>query len=229
MYQRRKRNSSKVNLTFSVIFHSAIVLALFFFAAREGVLGKRFQTLAVIVAPREKKVEAPKPKPEEAKIAPQKAPEAPKVAATLAPPPRAEAAAPSPAAEVAPAVAPEAVNVSGMDFSDGAREVQTGDANTVYKALVEHTLRSRWDRPEDINDENYVAEVELNLDPQGNVIGSRWLQGSGDARWDASVKAVIAGTKAISSRPPKGFPEKFNVRFDVESMRVEAVAQVSSR
>ena len=36
-----KKNSSKVNLTVSFIFHALLVLGLVYFAAREGYLGKK--------------------------------------------------------------------------------------------------------------------------------------------------------------------------------------------
>ena len=38
---RKKRNSSKVNLLISFIFHALIVLVMFYFAARAGLLGKQ--------------------------------------------------------------------------------------------------------------------------------------------------------------------------------------------
>ena len=41
---RRKRNSSKVNLIVSVVFHAVLIGALFYFAAREGMLGKKLKT-----------------------------------------------------------------------------------------------------------------------------------------------------------------------------------------
>ena len=69
----------------------------------------------------------------------------------------------------------------------------------------------------------------MTIDPKGRVTASRWLSGSGDARWDNSVKAAVpAGAQAMSRPPPKGFPEKFIVRFDVESTPVDG-PQLSSR
>ena len=38
MIPRKKRNSSKVNLTISAVFHGLLILAVFIFAAREGIL-----------------------------------------------------------------------------------------------------------------------------------------------------------------------------------------------
>jgi TonB family protein len=228
MSERRKRSSSKVNLIVSMVFHSVLVLGIFFLAAREGMLGKKLKELTV-VAVKEKKAEPPKEKPAEQKAEPAKQAEAPKTVA-LAPPPRADAATPPPASEAPPSVAPPTVDLPNMDFSDGAKVVQdVSDPRQLYKGLVQSSLRSHWNRPEDMADDDYVAEVALSIDPNGNVTRSEWIKGSGDARWDNSVKAAVAATKVIMRAPPKGFPGRVVARFDVESMRTEEVFKVSSR
>ncbi|MGO8677227.1 MAG: TonB C-terminal domain-containing protein [Limisphaerales bacterium] len=228
MSQRRKSNSSKVNLTISLIFHTLLVLAVFFLAAREGMLGKKLKELTV-TAVKEKKPEPPKEKAPEPKVETAKQAEAPKTVAvaqalrmenTPAPPP---SGAPSLAA-------PPPADVPSMEFTDGAKAVFTeSDPKVLYKGLVESALRAHWNRREDIADDSYVAEIELAIDPRGNVTGSTWLKGSGDARWDTSVKAAVAATKVISRPPPKGFPGKVVARFDVELMQTEEVFKVSSR
>ena len=227
--QRKKHNSSKVNLTISFIFHSILILVIFFFAAREGLVGKKLKQLAVTMVPKEKKPEPPKEKAPEPKAEQAKADQAPK---TAIPQPKAETAAapPPPAGDTAPAVAPAAASLPAFEFNDGAKAVLTiSDPNEIYKTLIEHTLRSRWNRPEDIADDAYVAEVELTVDAKGRVTDYRWLKGSGDKRWDDSVKAVVAQTKTISRPPPKGFPQQFPVRFDVETSQTEPVIQLSSQ
>lgn len=226
MIERRKRNSSKVNLTISVIFHSTLILAVFFFAAREGMLGKKLKEITVTMVPKEKKPEPPKEKPAEPKVEPPKLAEAPKSIAIA--PPRAETAVPAPVSS-APSVAPAAVSLPAFEFNDGAHDVQTGDASSVYKGLVEHALRSHWNRPDNIEDDTFVAEVELTVDAQGNVAGYRWIKGSGNRLWDDSVKTAVAGTKEISRPPPKGFPPSFVVRFDVEAAAAEDGMQLSVR
>ncbi len=223
--QRKKRNSSKINLIISAVFHSVLILAIFFFAARQGMLGKKLKELTVVMVPKEKKPEPPKEKPEEPKV------EQPKVeeAKLAIPQPKVQTAATPPPANDAPAVAPAAAVLPSMDFSDGAKNVVSiSDPNGIYKALVEHTLRARWNRPEDMNDDNFVAEVQVEIEPNGKIRGYTWAKGSGNSRWDNSVKEVFAETKVISKGPPKGFPEKFLVRFDVESTRSEPI-QLSSR
>jgi len=228
MIQRKKRNSSKVNLVFSIVFHSALVLAMVFFAAREGILGKKLKEITVTMVPKEKKPEPPKEKPVAPKVEPPKVADAPKPALTEAP--KMAAVAPPPVSEAPPAVAPAAVNLPGVDFNDGAHEVESvSDPNTIYKGLVELALRSRWTRPESVHDDDYAAEVMLTVRADGSVEGYRWLHGSGNAQWDDSVKAALARTTAISRPPPKGFPSSFTVRFDVESAAPEGGIQLSSR
>jgi TonB family protein len=227
MNQRKKRNSSKLNLTLSLVFHIALVVVLFFFAARQGILGKKLKEITVTMAPKEKKPEPPKPP--EPKVEPPKPVETPKVAA-VAPPPRVETAAAPPPAEAPASVAPAAVSLPAFEFSDGAKEVQSAsDPNAVYKGIVEHALRARWNRPDDMDDASFVAEVSLSIDAEGKVTSSRWLKGSGNARWDKTVKEALAATPVISRPPPKGFPPTFVARFDVESERTEDVMHLSSR
>src|SRR5262249_53866758 len=114
-------------------------------------------------------------------------------------------------------------------FSDGAKAVvEVSDPKLIYKGTVERALRSNWDRPEDMKDDEYVAEIELSIAKDGRVTGSRWIKGSGDARWDKSVRAAVAATKTISTPPPAGFPGTFTARFDVEMTRTEEVLKVSS-
>jgi len=225
IHQRKKRNSSKVNLTISFVFHGALILGIFYLAAREGVLGNRLKQLALIKVAPEKKPEPPKPeKAPEPKVAQPKQAEEPKTVA-VAPPPRMEAAAPPPG-DAAPAVAPPPSIMQDFSF-EGGHAVVTGDANTVYKGLIEHALFSHWQRPEDIDDATFVAEVELSVDKSGTASEYNWLRGSGNPRWDNTVKDALTRTKAFSRPPPKGFPAKFTVRFDVESQRTEEVLQVS--
>jgi TonB family protein len=229
MIQRKKRNSSKINLIISVIFHTVLISAVFFLAAREGMLGKKLKQLAVTVAAKEKKPEPPKEKPPEPKVETAKAET--KVAA-----PKVEVPAPAQTANAAPppmappVAAPPSASLAAFEFTDGAKEVQTTtDKNLLYKGLVEYALRTRWNRPEGMADADFVAEVEVAIDPGGKVQGYTWLKGSGEKRWDDSVKQALAQTKAISRPPPKGFPEKLRVRFDVEIMKTEPVVQISSR
>jgi len=225
MIQRKKKNSSKTSLTISFFVHAALIGALVFFAAKEGLLGKKLKQLTVTMVPKEKKPEPPKEKPPEPKAEPPKPAESPKTPQA----PRVETAAtPPPAANDTPVAAPPPAVVSGFEFNDGAKAVQTiSDPNGIYKAMVEHALRSHWDRDESMDDSQYAAEVEASVDSRGRLTDTKWLSLSGNARWDAAVKRAVAQTQALTKGPPKGFPSKFVVRFDVESLKTEAI-QVSS-
>jgi hypothetical protein len=221
---RKKRNSSKVNLIVSVVFHTLIIMAVVFFAAHEGILGKRMKQLTATLVPKEKPPEPPKQKPPEPKLETPKVAQVPKAALTPEPPKVETAAAPPVAAP--PAAAPPSVDIPTMQFDGGKEVLSVSDPNVLYKGLVETALRTRWNRPEDLDDQNFVADVEVSVDPSGEVTGYNWVKNSGNQRWDDSVKNALAKTKSINRPPPKNFPEKFLVRFDVESMRTEDAIQL---
>ena len=224
---RKKSNSTKVNLIFSLVFHALVIGALFFFAAREGMLGQKLKTIAVQMAPKEKppekkpeekkpeepKVEPPKPKPVEPPKVAAKVEQAPKVA------PPAPAIAPRPAAVAPPAVvAPPAMVVGGFNFTDdSAKTVQSSsDPVLIYKGFVEYALRSKWTRPPGVDDASFLAEVDVTIDPAGHITSTDWRKGSGDAKWDDSVKRALKDTVALNRAPPKNFPAKVLVRFDTQ-------------
>ena len=81
---------------------------------------------------------------------------------------------------------------------------------------MEYTLRANWRRPDNVADLNYVAEVEVRIDPTGQITSSEWKKGSGDSAWDNTVRQALAATPTIGRKPPQGFPEKVLVRFDVQ-------------
>lgn len=223
--ERKKRNSSKVNLTISLIFHGALIAVIFWLAASNGMLGKRLKEITVTMVKKEKPPEPPKQKPQEQKVEQPKPPETPK---PNVPQPKVETASATPPSDAAPAVAPAAVSLPSFEFNDGAKAVETiSDPNGVYKALVEYTLRSRWKRPDDPEFDRNVAEVQISVDKSGQVAGTTWLHGSGNQQWDDSVRAVLAATKSIGKAPPKGFPEKFTVRFDVQTSEEVEPMQIS--
>jgi outer membrane biosynthesis protein TonB len=216
----KSRNSSKVNLLISLIFHTVIVAALIYFAAREGLLGKQLKKIAVEMV-KEKLPEKPKepekpkdepPKAELAKIEPPKVDAAPKVDAPKTDGPKAP-----PTPGTAPsAVAPPAVEVPSFVF-DGGKVVETSsDAVHLYKAFVEYSLRAKWKRPTDVADDNFVVEVEVSIARTGELRDPDWKRGSGNTRWDNSVRQAIAATKAVGRTPPANFPPRILVRFDLQ-------------
>src|SRR5581483_11705085 len=196
---RKPRNSSKVNLLISFIFHALLVVVLLYFAAREGLLGKQLKKISVQMVketpPPKPKVEPPRvepPKVEPPKIEPPKIVEAPK---EVAPP----VAAP-------PIVAPAAAELPSFDF-DGGKVVETSsDPVQLYKGFVEYLLRSKWNRPDNIADDNYVAEMELSIDRTGRITDTTWKKSSGDPQWDESIQKIFSVVKNIDRPPPTNFP-----------------------
>jgi hypothetical protein len=76
-------------------------------------------------------------------------------------------------------------------------------------------LRSRWDRPEDIDDHAFVAEVEVSVDSSGQIDHPVWKASSGNKHWDESVRQALAHAKSMDRPPPPHFPASVVVRFDV--------------
>ena len=217
---RKRRNSSKVNLLISFTFHAAIVLALAYFAAREGLLGKQLKKIAVEMVkekPPEKPKEPEKPKIEPPKVEPPKV-EPPKVAVAPRVEVPKEATPPPPAVNVGPPPpsAPAPAEVPAFVF-EGGKAVETGtDPGQLYKGFVEYALRSNWDRPTDIDDKGFVAEVEVSVDRAGRLSQPEWKRGSGNKRWDDSVRTAVAAIKSLDRPPPTNFPPRVIIRFDVQ-------------
>ena len=156
--QRKKKNSSKVNLTISVVVHAILLGALFYFAARQGFLGEKVKKLTVTFDKKPKPPEKPKepekkiepPKTEPLKVEPPKFVEAPKPSA------------PAPAAP--PTAAPPVAEVPAFEFEGGKTVETSTDPVQLYKGYMEYVLRQKWNRPDNMVDDSYVAEVAVNVD-----------------------------------------------------------------
>src|SRR6266481_3123782 len=134
MAHQRKRTSSKANLIISFIFHSLIVLGVFYFAARQGVMGDKMKSL-VATLEQQKPKEQPKPK-EEPKVEQAKQVEQPKALAATPPPAQAPTSAAPPPVEAPPSVAPPTLDASF--FADGAKPVvEVSDPNLVDTGTIE--------------------------------------------------------------------------------------------
>jgi hypothetical protein len=213
--KRKTRNSTKVNLVFSLLFHGLIVGALLYFAAREGLLGKQIKKIAVEMV-KEKPPEKPKvlekPRPIVSKM------DIPKVAA-VAKMELPKDTAPAPSVSAAPpAVAPPVADLPSFAFEGGKPVETSSDPVKIYKGLLENSLRFNWERPKDMDDHTNVAEVEISVDKAGEITNPVWKKTSGQKQWDESVRLAIASTERVSRPPPTNFPPRVVVRFDVEAM-----------
>lgn len=214
---RKPRHSSRASLLIAFGFHAGLVFVILYFAARSGMIGDQLKNLTVSMV----RVAPPPQKPKE----PDKRPPAEPEPAAKSPPRLVDVATPPPPAETAPApptvAAPPAAELPSLSFDDGARAVDSSSPAVLYKNLIEYTLRANWDRPTDRTDTNYSAEVEIVVDSSGRITGQEWKSGSGDQRWDDSVRKAITSTSSINRPPPAGFPGKVLVRFDVTASQTE--------
>jgi hypothetical protein len=208
---RKRRNSSRVNLLISFTFHALIVVVALYFAARQGLLGKQLKKISINMV-KEKPPEKPK-EPDKPKVEPPKVVETPKPAET--PKPVEEAKAPPTAAP--PVVAPPAVDLPSFEFEGGKAVISSSDPVEIYKNAVEYAFRSKWNRPENLADDSYAAEVEVSVDRAGQISDPVWRKDSGDARWDNSVRAALAAVTSMDRPPPTNFPPRITIRFDVQA------------
>ena len=208
---RKKRNSSKVNFFISFAFHATIALVVLYFAARQGWLGKQAQNLSVELVKKEKPKEKPK-EPEKPKEEPPKVVEPPKLVDTPKPVETVKA----PPSVAPPTVAPPAAELPSFEFEGGKAVVSSSDPVEIYKNAVEYAFRSKWNRPENMADDSYVAEVEVSVGRDGQIGDPAWQKGSGNSRWDDSVHAAIAAVTNMATPPPTNFPPRITIRFDVQ-------------
>lgn len=208
---RKKRNSSRVNLLISFTFHALIVVVALYFAARQGLLGKQLKKISINMV-KEKPPEKPK-EPDKPKVEPPKVVDTPKP--MEAPKPVEEAKAPPSVAP--PIVAPPAAELPSFEFEGGKAVVSSSDPVEIYKNAVEYAFRSKWNRPENLADDNYAAEVEVSVDRKGQISDPVWQKNSGNSQWDDSVRAAIAAVTSMNRPPPTNFPPRIVIRFDVQA------------
>jgi outer membrane biosynthesis protein TonB len=206
-HARKKRNSSKVNLFISFTFHALIVVVILYFAARQGWLGEPLKKITVQMV---KEKAAVKPKPPEPK--PQPPREEPKPVEV----PRPVETAKAPPSTAPPTVAPPAAELPSFDFGGGKSVISSSDPIQLYKSALEFAFRSKWDRPDNIADDSYVAEVQVAVGRDGTISDPVWEKGSGNSRWDNSVRQAIASVTSMDRPPPTNFPPRILIRFDVQ-------------
>jgi outer membrane biosynthesis protein TonB len=210
-----KKNSSKQSAMISLVLHGLLVGALVYFAAREGLLGKKLQKISVQMV-KEKPPEKPKepPKPETPKVEPPKVVEAPKFE-----PPKV-ASAPPPAA---PIVAPPPAEMPTFEFAGGMAVNSESDPVKLYQGYMEYVLRDRWNRPDGVQDDSDAVEVQIHVDRQGHLSDPVWQKGSGNKIWDDSVREVFKQVTTIDRPPPTNFPPVVTIRFDTEEQTEPAL------
>jgi hypothetical protein len=113
-------------------------------------------------------------------------------------------------------VAPPAAELPSFEFEGGKAVETSSDLVQLYKGAVEYALRAKWQRPDNIADDSYVAEVEVSVDRKGQISNPEWKKGSGNQRWDDSVRQAVAAVKEMDRPPPTNFPSQVLVRFDVQ-------------
>ena len=99
----------------------------------------------------------------------------------------AEEAKPPPPAAAPPVVAPPPPEVPVFEFEGGKAVNSESDPVQLYKGYMEYVLRSKWNRPDNMDDDHYVAEVQVHVDKAGQL---------GRRRSGRKAPATTNGTRA---------------------------------
>ena len=101
---------------------------------------------------------------------------------------------PRPPVVAPPVVAPPSADVPTFEFEGGKAVNSESDPVQLYKGYMEYTLRSKWNRPENMADDNYVAEVAVN-----RLLMARTSTATARPSWwqCASPKPVMLKSTAI--------------------------------
>jgi len=204
----------------SFIIHAVLALILVYFAARQGLLGKQLKKITIEMV---KEQPPPKPKPPEApKVEPPKI-EEPKVAVAPKPVEESKAAPTQTAAQ--PVIAPPVAELPSLEFGGGQAVETSSDPVQLYKGALEYAFRSKWNRPDNMDDDDWAVEVDVTVEPDGHIADVQWQKGSGNPIWDDSVRKALAAVTNMDRPPPTNFPSRVNIRFDVQENDTEPVLQ----
>ena len=191
--KRKARNSTKVNLLFSLVFHGLIVVAVLYFAAREGLLGKQIKKIAVEMV-KEKRAGETQGAGKAARKKPPKM-EPPKIVASAedrraqgsgASPPPSVAAAPPVAAPrrrwMCPRLCSRAARrwrplPTRCKFTRAWSSTRCDPAGTARRTWTTTPLWRKW---------------RSAVDSTGRIGDPVWKKGSGNKHWDDSVRQALA-------------------------------------
>ncbi|HEY1787255.1 MAG TPA: TonB C-terminal domain-containing protein, partial [Verrucomicrobiae bacterium] len=103
-----------------------------------------------------------------------------------------------------------------FDFGGGKVVDTSSDPVQIYKGALEYAFRSKWDRPDNVEDDKYVDEIQVSVSADGQISDPQWQKSSGNSTWDESVRKAIEAVSNMDRPPPTNFPPKVVIRFDVQ-------------
>ncbi|GAB6057230.1 cell envelope integrity protein TolA [Desulfonatronum parangueonense] len=181
----------------------------------------------------------PKPEPEPPKPAP--TPEPPKPEPAPAPKPEPPAPAPTPPKPATPTppqrteptreqILAEALGAVQKDVSQrsptadqgtgaGGAEGQVGFGGLVevYAQIVENRVKANWRFPKGGSRQDLSATLDISVDRDGRVLGSRIVRSSGRADFDASAERAVEETGQLPS-PPRPDLRTIRITFNLQEL-----------
>lgn len=110
----------------------------------------------------------------------------------------------------------ELANLSSSGSSSGEDSGEGSGMAAILSNVLLAQVRSNWRYPVVGNQPNYMAKVQVTVDPAGEIISSKLLKSSGRADFDSSVLRAIRETERLEIAPPRS--KTINLNFYLEEL-----------
>jgi len=92
-----------------------------------------------------------------------------------------------------------------------------GGLVAVYAQMVEAQIKAQWRYPQAGARQNLVAMVEIQLDRNGRVLGTRVVRSSGRSDFDASAERAVEETGQLPA-PPRDDLRRIQITFNLQEL-----------
>lgn len=105
---------------------------------------------------------------------------------------------------------------AGGGTGTGAGGTGTG-LMSVYGDIVKQLIKKNWRYAAFGTENNIAVQLEINIDPQGKITGSRVLTSSGNAMFDNSALSAVAQTQQLPPPRTKSL-DTLRITFNLQEM-----------
>jgi hypothetical protein len=108
-------------------------------------------------------------------------------------------------------------------YIPGGKELNAGSPIDVFKDTLEKIIKEKWNKPENLEDDKFVALVDITVGRDGTLSNPQYRTVSGNTAWDNTVRAAIAAVPRVTEKVPTNFPPRVTIKFDVAEETTESV------
>lgn len=112
----------------------------------------------------------------------------------------------------------EEATQQGVDLEGLGSTSSVRGAENIYGNLIRTQIQSNWRFPDIGRDTDLKAEVEIEINSQGKIVGHSLVHSSGNTQFDASVLRAVARTGDLQP-PPNPDLQTIRIAFYLQDMR----------